>query len=151
LDLTFLGMMPYLANNRYTWGPTIGRRSYKAYWCVDPQACDLAAWTRGVAQQIMLYSNVPVMYDMACKIDSLLHGHKITKARVDEHSVWTQVDGPRDKWDAQTLDWVAARYASVGLTVAQIEEDLCTIATIRRLPAVVHLWTFAAAIAIDEM
>jgi len=151
LDLTFLGMMPYLANNRYTWGPTIGRRSYKAYWCVDPQACDLAAWTRGVAQQIMLYCNVPVMYDLACKIDSLLYGHKITKARAEEHSVWTQVDGPRDKWDAQTLDWVAARYSSAGLTVAQIREDLRTITTIRRLPCVVHLWTLSAAVALDEM
>jgi hypothetical protein len=99
----------------------------------------------------MLYSNVPVMYDMACKIDSLLHGHKVTKARVDEHSVWTQVDGPRDKWDAQTLDWVAARYASAGLTVAQIREDLRTITTIRRLPCVVHLWTLSAAVALDEM
>jgi hypothetical protein len=151
LDITFLGMMPYLANRRYTWGPTIGRRSYKAYWKVDPAPCDLAAWTRGVAQQLKLYCNVPVMYDLACKIDELLQGQKVTKMVADEYSVWTQVDSPRDHWDSQTLDWVAARYSNVGLTVAQMTEDLQTIAKITRLPAVVHLWTFQAAVVTDEL
>jgi hypothetical protein len=151
LDITFLGMMPYLANCRYTWGPTIGRRSFKAYWKVDPAPCDLAAWTRGVAQQLQLYCNVPVMYDLACKVDELLHGQKVTKAVTEEYSVWTQVDSPRDHWDSQTLDWVAARYSSAGLTVAQITEDLQTISQISRLPAVVHLWTLNAAVVTDEL
>lgn len=150
VDVTFLGMMPYMVGGSFYWGPTIGRRVYKAFWQVDPCG-NLGAWTRGVAQQLELYANVPVLYDLAHRINQLLVGQKVTKVQEDENRVWATIDTARPHWDAATLDWVVARYAGAGLTVEQVREDLRTISRIDRLPAVVHLWTAEAAVCTDDL
>lgn len=147
-DVTFLGMMPYLSRSGLTWGPTIGRRIYKAFWQAEPKG-HLPAWTRGVAQQLALYANVPVLSDLARRVDSLLTGHSVTRAERCEYNTWSLIDDQMPPWDETTLEWVCRRYPL--LTPALILEDIKTIATINRLPAVVHLWTAAAAIAVDDL
>lgn len=150
VDVTFLGMMPYFVAGSFIWGPTIGRRIYKAFWQSFPSG-NIGAWTRGVAQQLELYRNVPVLYDLAVRINQLLIGQKVTKFVGSEHAVWSERTTQTPKWDSSTLDWVAARYAKGGLTVGQITEDLETIKKIERLPAVVFLWTAQVAVCTDDL
>lgn len=147
-DVTFLGMMPYPVAGELYWGPTIGRRIFKAFWQSEPTG-HLPAWTRGVAQQIALYRNVPILSDLAVKVDSLLAGHLVTKPSSSEYSVWSNIQDACPRWDSTTLDWVCARYPT--LSRPQIFEDLETISRINRLPAVVHLWTAEAAVAQDDL
>lgn len=150
LDVTFLGMMPYLAGGRYTWGPTIGRRMYKAFWQREAEG-NLPAWTRGVAQQLKLCRNVPVLYDLARKVDELLDGKPATPVPFDEDRTWANRTTAAPLYDHQTVEWLAARYADHGLTPALVMEDLQTIQRIERLPAVVHLWTLRAAVCADDL
>lgn len=150
VDVTFLGMMPYMVRGSYYWGPTIGRRLYKAFWQLDPTGKQhLPAWTRGVAQQLGKYRNVPVMSDLAVKIDQLLTGHVVTRVSRDENRPWTMIEDTLPQWDDSTIDWLCARYP--GLTPTLVREDLITIRRIERLPAVVFLWTAQFALAADDM
>lgn len=149
-DVTFLGMMPYRNAGSYFWGPTIGRRLYKAYWQCDPKG-NLPAWTRGVAQQMMQYRNVPFIYDIARRVDSLLAGHKVTKVQYDENRVWTMIDETMPLWDHSTLDGLVARYGRHGVTRAQLVRDLQLIERIERLPCVIHLETLDLIVNVDDL
>jgi hypothetical protein len=149
-DVTFLGMMPYLVGGRYYWGPTLGRRLYKAFWQAEAIG-NPAAWARGVAQQMKLYANVPILYDLAAKVDELLHGHKVTVVTPDENRVWHSIDQANPHWDQTTLEWLSRRYAKQGVTSAMIRRDLKVISQIRRLPAIVHLETLDIAVCTDDL
>lgn len=150
LDVTFLGMMPYFAGGVFTWGPTVGRRLYKAFWQREPTG-HLPAWTRGVARQLSLYANVPVLFDLAQRVDRLLDKQKATPIEADENRTWTQRETAAPSYDDRTIEWLAARYAKHGLTPNLIREDLKTIRSIKRLPAVVHLWTTSIAASVDDL
>lgn len=147
-NVTFLGMMPYPVKGELYWGPTIGRRVYKAFWQAEPKG-HLPAWTRGVAQQLAQYRNVPILSDLALRVDHLLAGHLVTKPDNDEYSVWAQIDTEMPQWDDTTLEWVCRRYPL--LTPSLMRDDLKTIGQIQRLPAVVHLWTAAVTVAVDDL
>lgn len=138
-DVTFLGAMPYLVNNRYWWGPTIGRRVYRAFWQTEPKG-NLPAWTKGVARQLATYSHVPILSDMAKRILKLLEGYKETGDpwTYDESVFSCKVTG-RPDYDQSTLRWLCERYRSSGLVESHIRQDLLTIGQIQRLPAVVEL------------
>lgn len=149
VDVTFLGMMPYMAQGTYTWGPTIGRRMYKAYWKAD-QAGSIPAWTNGVAQQMSQWTNVPILCDLAKRVQELLKGHAVFTPQSDlEWKPWTAVPDSLPCWDESTLDWLCARYQ--GLTKPMIYEDLRTIQSINRLPAVAFLWTTEIACNQDDL
>ncbi len=150
VDVTFLAMMPYPVAGTYYWGPTLGRRLYKAYWQEDPVG-NLPAWTLGVAKQLALYQHVPILVDMAERIISLLPGGKITRFKRDENRVWAARDTATPRYDASTLAWLARRYDSHGLSPAQIVADINTIRGITRLPAVVRLHTTDYALAVDDL
>jgi hypothetical protein len=147
-DVTFLGMMPYPVRGQFHWGPTIGRRIYKAFWQCEPKG-HLPAWTLGVARQLVQYRNVPILHELSAKIVDLLKGHKETAATKSEYSVWTLIDEKMPLWDDTTLDWICRRYPL--LTPAMMKEDLRTIGSITRLPAVVHLWTAEVTVAVDDL
>ncbi len=150
VDVTFLGMMPYPVAGRYYWGPTMGRRMYKAYWQRDPVG-NLPAWVKGVALQLAHYQCVPVMADLNDRVLELLDGHKATVIGVDPDRIWAARGGKTPRWDSTTLDWVLRRYCRAGLNRYQVQEDLRTIRSINRLPAIVHLWTLMAAVTLDDM
>jgi hypothetical protein len=150
VDVTFLGMMPYMVAGTFHWGPTIGRRLYKAFWQAKPIG-NLPAWTRGVAQQLKLFANVPILFDVAAKVDQLLHGGAVTKVSADENKVWQSISTTMPHWDSSTIDWVCARYAHVGLTPALIQQDLNTIERIVRLPAVVRLESLELILQVDDL
>lgn len=150
VDVTFLGMMPYMVNGSFYWGPTLGRRMYKAFWQREPIG-NLPAWTRGVAQQLMLFRNVPILYELAQRVDSLLAGQKVTRVQFDENRPWTAIAEEMPQWDSQTVDWLCARYRKQGLTRQDVFRDLKVIRSIRRLPAVVHLTTLDIAVSTDDL
>lgn len=150
-DVTFLGMMPYPVAGRFYWGPTIGRRMYKAFWQHDAKG-NLPAWTKGAAQQLMLCACVPIVYDCAVQVDTVLAGKKATKLeRVMEGygSAWTCRTTATPHYDDSTLEWVSRRYP--GLTVKAIRVDIARIRCVERLPALIRLRTTDLAFTLDEM
>lgn len=139
-DVTFLGQMPYpVDDGTLQWGPTIGRRLYKAYWRMDEGDGGLPSWTRGVAQQMMLSRNVPILHELACRVDELLRGHSLTVQKKDPNRIWHHRSAETARWNNSTISWLTARYERVGLTREMILTDLSVISQIGRLPAVVHM------------
>ncbi len=150
VDVTFLGMMPYPVGGKYYWGPTIGRRLYKAFWQREPVG-NLPAWTRGVARQLKLYQCVPVLSDLAERVDQLLEGHHSTLLEVDENRVWASRSAPTPRYDSSTVAWLAWRYRDRGLTSRLIQRDVDIIRSIARLPAVVRLESCEIAVSVDDL
>lgn len=149
-DVTFLGNMPYLAGGRFYWGPTLGRRLYKAYWQAEPIG-NLPAWTLGVARQMALYQHVPLLSDIAQRVVGLLDGSKVTEVKVDENRPWTVRKSPTPRYDETTLWWLAHRYRDEGLSVGAIRADISEVQLITRLPAVVKFRTTDVALAVDDL
>lgn len=153
-DVTFLGQMPYPVRIGtgvvYYWGPTLGRRLYKAYWQEEPIG-NLPAWTLGVAKQLSLYRHVPVLWEMADQIVRLLPHGKVTAFKHDPNRVWASRTRITPFYDDTTLGWLARRYGDEGLTPALIREDIKVLRTVCRLPAVVRLHTTEAALLVDDM
>lgn len=150
-DVTYLGMMPYpVEGGMLQWGPTIGRRLYKAYWQREPDG-SLPAWTRGVAQQMKLYRNVPILWELADQIDGLLQTHKVTRVTRDPNRVWSSRDSETNDYTDETIWWIARRYRSVGVTASMIHRDIKIIRSIEMLPAVVRLETVERIISKDDL
>lgn len=137
-DVTFLGMMPYPVAGTLCWGPTIGRRLYKAFWQADPIG-NLPAWTKGVAEQLLQYANVPILYDLAKRVVELLPRTPSTKVQRDENRVWQSINHQNPLWDRMTVDWLCLRLRSKGVTPQMVYRDIERIQRIERLPAVVWL------------
>jgi hypothetical protein len=150
VDLTFLGMMPYVVAGEMYWGPTIGRRLYKAFWQREPTG-NLPAWTHGVAQQLAMYQCVPVLSDMANQVLKLLSGTKITRAASDEYSVWSNRTIRVPAYDDSTIEWLARRYKHQSLGSASIRADIAAIGEINRLPCMIRLHTTDAALVSDDL
>lgn len=146
-DVTYLGMMPYASDSGVGWGPTIGRRLYKLFWMTEMKSP--AAWTRGVCQQMKHLRNVPILYELAHKVDSLLLGKSITRQAKDNNRPWHYFDEDQPKWDETTVHWLCKRYR--GLTPSLIEGDLKEIQKIKRLPAVVRLPGVEAILQQDDL
>jgi hypothetical protein len=149
-DVTFLGQMPYLAGGKFYWGPTLGRRLYKAFWQADPVG-NLPAWTLGVAQQLNLMRHVPILSDIAQRVIELLHGCKSTSVPVDQNRPWTTRTEATPDYDDTTLWWLSHRYREQGLTPSAIVADVEEIRRVDRLPAVVRLRTTDVALAVDDL
>lgn len=149
-DVTFLGMMPFPVGRKFYWGPTIGRRGYKAFWQCEPVG-NLPAWTKGVARQLSLYQCVPILSDMADRVLELLPKYAETQFRVDENRTWSARTEGVPRWDVGTVDWLCRRYRNFGLNRAMVESDLKVIRSIERLPAVVFLYTMNAAVCTDDL
>jgi hypothetical protein len=138
-DMTFLGMMAYPVAGTLYWGPTIGRRTYKAFWQADPVG-NLPAWLKGVCVQLRMYANVPILSDLAKRSLELLPAKTpITTVKADEHQVWKAKETQAPDWDQGTVDWICKRFRDHGMTPAMFSRDLETIRSITRLPCVVHL------------
>jgi len=135
-QVTYLGGMPYKAAGRYYWGPTIGRRFYKAFWQTEPKG-NLPAWLHGVSRQLLTASHVPILHDAALRTCQLLEGYKSTIVE-DPYSQW-QSFGQRPAYDETTMDWLVQRYSRHGLTRNMLEADIRTIGLVQRLPACLHL------------
>ncbi len=149
-DVTYLGMMPYLVEDRLLWGPTLGRRLYKAFWQSDPKG-NLPAWARGVAQQLALYRHVPVLFETAQAVLRCTEGFKSTPVAHDQVRPWTMRKVATPTWTWGTLEWLARRYRDQGLTTQAIRHDISTLASIRRVPCVVKLHSTDAALLVDDL
>lgn len=150
-DVTFLGMMPYpVIGGGLQWGPTIGRRFYKAFWQADPVG-SLPAWTRGVAQQLLLCRNVPILYEAAEQVDYLLRGHKVTRQQVDRNRVWASRTDETKHYSVECFDWLARRYEASGLTPDMIKRDIAVIRTVKKLPCVVQLESLERILLQDDL
>lgn len=150
-DVTFLGMMPYPVAGKLYWGPTIGRRMFKAFWQHDPKG-NLPAWTHGTAQQLALNACVPIVADCAEQVKRILQGKKATKVEAVTEgygSAWTLRTAATPSYDESTLRWLEARYP--GLTADAIRRDVRRIRAVERLPALIRLETTDMAFACDDM
>lgn len=146
-DVTFLGCMPYPAGGQLYWGPTIGRRMYKAFWKAD-RTGHLTAWARGVAQQLSLNCHVPFLCEVGERVFQLTSGHPITQLS-DEDKPWTGRTLPTRRWDTSTIEWMCRRYE--GLSPVMFESDLRALDRVERLPCVMHSEVFAVCVAQDEL
>lgn len=145
--VTYLGMMPYKVGSHFEWGPTLGRRLYKMMWMRQYSAP--TAWCHGVAQSMSLFSNVPLLSDMAKRVCTLLKGHAVTPLEPDENRIWTCPPSDATPWGMETLNWLCQRYH--GLTVSMLARDLRVISSIERLPAVVRLESLRLMLAQDDL
>lgn len=146
-DVTFLGCMPYQTRSGLYWGPTIGRRMYKAFWQADPVG-HLPAWTKGVAQQLALNAHVPILSDIAEKVLSLLSRHTGTPT-FDENKPHYNRAEKTAKWDDLTVEWMCRRYG--GLNPGFFQRDLEVIQQVERLPAVMHSAVVSVCVAVDDL
>lgn len=146
-DVTFLGCMPYQTSKGLYWGPTLGRRMYKAFWQVD-DTIHLPAWTKGVAEQMMLCKHVPLMYEIGVRVAELLKGHS-GMALFDENKPYQSRTGETVRWDASTIEWMCRRYP--GLCAADFSADLMNVNQIRMLPCVMHSRVFQICVAQDDL
>lgn len=150
VDVTFLASMPYPVGDQFFWGPTLGRRLYKAFWQEQPVG-NLPAWTLGVAKQLMLYRHVPLLYDIAMRIVALLPGGKVTDFQFDPNRPWDGRDSATTIYGQETIEWLARRYASKGLTAGQIRSDIASVQGISRLPVMCRFYTTEAALLLDDL
>lgn len=145
-DVTFLGSMPYRTKAGLFWGPTIGRRMYKAFWQAEPTG-HLPSWTKGVAEQLALNAHVPILSDIAKKVVSLLARHSgVSTFDENRPHLRQQATAP---WDETTVEWMCRRY--VGLTPGMVARDVCVIDAIERLPAVIHSEVVLLCVASDDL
>lgn len=105
------------------------------FWMTD--LSNPAAWTRGVCQQAKLLRHVPLLYEMATQVDSLLVGRSVTKQKQDGNRPWHWFETEQRKYDCTTIVRLCQRYP--GLTPAIIADDLRRIGKIERLPAIIRL------------
>lgn len=149
-DVTYLGMMPYQTGGQYYWGPTLGRRLYKAYWQATPDG-NLPAWTKGVAEQMSLFRHVPILSDMAVRVLDLLQGQKITKQSADENRMWHYRETATPSYDESTIVALCSRYEAVGVTLDGVRRDLERVKLINRLPCVLYSETLEKIIRVDDL
>lgn len=150
-DVTFLGQAPYTnSRGEWAWGPTIGRRLYKAGWKAE-RGGNYPAWLHGVAGQNALYQNVPLLSDWAEVTLKLMKGQKRTEVVFDENRPWVGRDDTTFRYDQTTLEWVAFRYRKVGVSVPMILRDIGVLRSIERLPAVAHLESVQLMLSVDEL
>lgn len=150
-DVTFLGQAPYTNRARqWAWGPTIGRRLYKAGWKLE-RGGNYPAWLHGVAQQTALYANVPLVSDWAQRTLALMIGQKRTDVEYDENRPWAMPDIAMFPYDEVTLEWVAFRYREQGVSVPMLMRDIAALQTVERLPAVLHLESMERILLQDEL
>lgn len=146
-DVTFLGCMPYPAGGQLYWGPTIGRRMYKAFWKAD-RVGHLTAWARGVAQQLSMNQHVPFLCEVGERVFQLTSGHPVTELS-DEDKPWTGRVVPTARWDHTTVEWLARRYPDFSPTM--LERDLRVLNRVDRLPCVMHSEVFTVCVMSDEL
>lgn len=146
-DVTFLGCMPYQTKSGLYWGPTIGRRMYKAFWQADPTG-HLPAWTKGVAMQLALNAHVPILSDIARRVLTLLDRHTGT-IQFDEDKPYQFREVKTPDWDETTVEWMCRRYS--GLNPGLFERDRLVVASIERLPAVMHSAVVSVCVAVDDI
>lgn len=149
-DVTFLGCMPYPVDGRYYWGPTLGRRLFKAYWQREAVG-NLPAWTHGVAQQMLLYRHVPILYDLAKRACQLLSKQKVNRTVADPDKLWQHRSEETPEYNIRTIQWLCRRYREQGLAPVQVVRDIGVIESVERLPAVVRLYTTDASLVTDDL
>lgn len=146
-DVTFLGCMPYQTRSGLFWGPTIGRRMYKAFWQADPIG-HLPSWTKGVAMQLSLFTHVPILSDIADRVLTLLDRHTGT-ATYNEDKPYHSRLSKTVPWDDVTVEWMCRRYK--GLTPGAFVRDRVVIGGISRLPVVLHSEVCTVCVAQDDL
>lgn len=146
-DVTFLGCMPYPAGGKLFWGPTIGRRMYKAFWKAD-RVGHLTAWARGVAQQLSMNQHVPFLCEVGERVFQLTSGHPVTDLS-DQDKPWTGRAFPTERWDHTTVEWMARRYPD--FNSAMLGRDLRVLQGVDRLPCVMHSEVFTVCVMSDEL
>jgi hypothetical protein len=99
----------------------------------------------------MLYRCVPVLFEIAEKVFDYLSKTKITTAYVDPNRLWQTREAPVPHWDQSTLEWLCFRYRDQGLSVGMIRDDLRTVKSISRLPAMTRLNLTDASLLLDDM
>lgn len=146
-DVTFLGCMPYPAGGELFWGPTIGRRMYKAFWKAD-RVGHLTSWARGVAQQLSMNQHVPFLCEVGERVFQLTCGHPITDLS-DQDKPWTGRTLPTRRWDQSTVEWLSRRYPD--FSAPMLGRDLKALSGVNRLPCVMHSEVFTVCVMADEL
>lgn len=146
-DVTFLGCMPYQTRSGLYWGPTIGRRMYKAFWQADPIG-HLPAWTKGVALQLSLCACVPVLSDIANRVVHLLERHTGVSSYDEDKPHYSRSEKTAG-WDDTTVEWLCRRYP--GMTPGMVSRDVEVVGRIERLPAVMHSEVVSLCISVDDL
>jgi hypothetical protein len=150
----YLGMRPYPSAKGWFWGKTIGRSTYKMGWVLKPETRDMMAHITGIADMHCLCSaNVPILYDLAKKIQELRCGAKRTPVRLDPNRPWEWTMKSGVKYDQVTLQAVAELYTNTSarsVSVEDVQALIRKIESIERLPCVIDDDLWRTIIATDE-
>lgn len=147
-DVTFLGCMPYLTRSGLFWGPTLGRRLYKAFWQAEATT-PLPAWTHGVADQMRKWRCVPILSELGDRVCQLLKGQAVLTQSVQEDKPYQSRTAATARWDDLTVSWMADRYGAINR--ACVDRDCARIRDIRRLPCCMHSEVFQVCVGQDEL
>ncbi len=167
-DAVYLGMRPYPVMidgvERWFWGKTIGRSTFKMGWVTLDKERDIMAHITGVADMHrMCSSHVPVLSDLANKILQLRDGMKRTPVRLDQNKPWEWTFNSGVKYDERTLEYVARTYSvretphkeiephDVHVTAEDVKDLIHHIERIERLPCVLDHWLWKHMIWVDDL
>lgn len=147
-DVTFLGCMPYQTREGLFWGPTLGRRLFKAFWQAE-RGAPLPAWTHGVAEQMRNWRCVPLLGELGDRVCELLKGQAVSHEGVSDEKPYHSRTAATAPWDETTVAWMAMRYG--GVNEGMVKRDCARIRDIRRLPCCMHSELFTVCVGQDEL
>lgn len=150
-DLVFLGSRPYKLPGEWAWGPTLGRRLYKAFWQIKPVG-DPFAWVRGVAQQMdTCYAHVPVLIELARKVLELTEGGKVTTYVKENYNELAFSYG--SSYTEETLNNLAEAYCRLGLecSAKDFVDLIASIRQIQQIPFVLDHWLLEGMVQVEDL
>lgn len=151
--VTFLGMCPYNLPSKtgriWAFGPTIGRRMYKAFWQTEPVG-NPGAWANGVAKQLSVVANhVPVLSNIASRVLKVNNTRKVTELSFDPDKEWTRRGKALPDFDQLTVEHLALRYRE-DCTPGDVWDCISKIEEIETLPCTVRHRFLQVVVCTDE-
>jgi len=149
-EAVFLGCRPYPSATGLSWGPTLGRRLFKHHTVPYKPGMDAYAWLRGVSEaESIQFPHVPILREIAEKVNELLQGHSMTpfvptEGRWVEHREVSVVPCENQ----YIYKCLAVVY---GITRSDMEEFYRLLSQVKTLPVVLNCRAVDLCLEIDEL
>lgn len=153
LQSTYLGMMPYRLPGEWKWGPTLGRRLYKAFWQATPTSHPVA-WLRGVCEMYAkCFSFVPILSDMARRTLDLIGPGPATRPGIDAHRVWHNRTVGTGSYTDETIYYLCKRYSDAGTPFGaeQVKDLIAKIRSVRTVPVIIRHDVLTVLTGVDDL
>lgn len=152
-DATYLGMMPYRLPGEWKWGPTLGRRLYKAFWQATPTTHPIA-WLRGVCTMYSkCFAFVPILSDMAARTLELIGSGPTNNSLADPHRIWQNRTERTGSYTEETIRCLCDRYERLGapFTPMEVRHLIDTIRSVPTVPVILDHEVLSVLVAVDDL